>query len=146
MTHEAKSLGEPANIGTPDQSGGGVAGDGSSRSTVVRPVGFDANAAKEYAKSVEDYVVYLEHMTRKIAAGAREDISGSHVRQAVDALGAVSRRPGRLCDLALLLVGASLGYFGNVILAEAYTFANAPIFMLPLAVGSALYAYGANRS
>ena len=71
-----------------------------------------------------------------------------HVRQASEALGTDGKAGfQRLSELASLLVGAALGYAGNVVVASAYTFANALITMIPFAIGFGLYAYviGTNR-
>jgi hypothetical protein len=114
-----------------------------STNTGARPERFTPEAAKEYADRIGSYVANLERISRIVANQKNtDDVSAHHVRLAAEALGAgaeESKKNRRMAELGVLLVGAASGYAGNVIIAEAYTFRNAIVFVIPFALGLFLY-------
>ncbi|MEV4660122.1 hypothetical protein [Micromonospora sp. NPDC049301] len=108
---------------------------------------FSPEAAAEHAAAIAKYISSLELISRAIADQKQsDDVSAHHVRLAAESLGTSgSKRDRRLSEMGTLLVGAALGYLGNVAISDDYTWKNFIIFTIPFAIGLFLYAYTLGR-
>jgi histone H3/H4 len=109
---------------------------------------YSIEAQQEHATRTADYFVSLESLSRVIARQKQsDDVQASHVGLAAEALGKNTspKTIRRTAEIGFLMAGAGLGYLGNVILSEAYTFGNAMIFGVPILVGVGMYSYALGR-
>jgi hypothetical protein len=109
---------------------------------------YSLEARQEHASRTVDYFVSLEELSRVIAKQKQsDDVQASHVRLAAEALGRNKARKlfRRAAEIGVLFAGAGLGYLGNVLISEAYTFTNAVIFGVPILVGVGIYFYAVGQ-
>jgi hypothetical protein len=100
-----------------------------------------------YEKAAQDYIIALEQTSRAKAKLKNSNvIVPYHVQLAVDFLSSGKKGwVARVSDVGVLLIGAGLGYLGNMIFGSSYTVRNSIFSFVPLLLGCMAYAYAWGR-
>lgn len=109
---------------------------------------YSEKAKSVHRKAVGEYDKALYLLGQVIADQKNsETVQALHVSLAQDALGVaqVSKFMRRLSEFSLVLLGGGIGFFGNVLIDNAFTARNVFAFMVPISIGSAIYSYAIGR-